>query len=73
MEIHPQVARFIRFCVQRRGDEWPALYDEMCRVAGRGTFEGLRHSDLINLGLSLGLDGLQKTIKMVDAVTGNKL
>jgi hypothetical protein len=66
--VHPVVRDFILFCVQRQGKEWPALYDEMCRVAGRRLFRGLGYEDLKKLGLSFSLTGLEDTIRMVDAV-----
>ena len=73
MDIHPKVAGFILFCVQRRGKEWPTLYDEMCRVAGRGLYEGLHHRQLRELGLSFSLNHIEETISIVEAVTGSKL
>ena len=72
MEINPQVAGFILFCAQRRGKEWPALYDEMCRVAGRGLYQDLHHKDLKGLGLSFGLNSIEETIQIVEAVTETK-
>ena len=69
MEVHPEVAGFILFCAQRRGKEWPALYDEMCRVAGRGLYQDLHHKDLQNLGLSFSLNHIEETIRIVEAVT----
>lgn len=68
MEIHPQVAGFILYCV-REEKKWPALYDEMCRVAAEGRYQGLRHSDLRELGLSFGLNRLEETIQIIEAVT----
>ena len=68
MEIHPKVEGFVLFCVQRRGNEWPALYDEMCRVAGRGLYQGLHCRDLRGLGLSFSLNHIDETIKIVEAV-----
>ena len=73
MSVHPKVASFIIFCVQRRGKKWPALYDEMCRVAGRGLYEGLHHRQLRELGLSFSLNHIEDTIKVVEAVTSSKL
>ena len=73
MEVHPKVVGFILFCTQRRGKEWPALYDEMCRVAGRGLYEGLHYKQLRELGLSFSLNHIPETIGMVEVVTGSKL
>ena len=73
METFNPVAReFVAFCIQRNGKEWPALYDEMCWVAGRRLFKGLGYAELRGLGLSLSLTGIEDTIRMVDAVTTGK-
>lgn len=73
MEIDPKITGFILFCVQRRGKEWPALYDEMCRVAGRGLYQGLHHKDLKGLGFSFSLNHIEETIRIVETVTGIKI
>lgn len=70
--VNPVVRDFILFCVQRQGQEWPALYDEMCRVAGRRLFRGLGYAELKKLGLSFSLTSLEDTIRMVDAVAALK-
>jgi len=66
--VDPVVRDFILFCVQRQGKEWPALYDEMCWVAGRRLFRGLGYTDLRKLGLSLSLNSIEDTIRIVDTV-----
>ncbi len=63
--LDPQVRDFILFCVELRGADWPALYDEMARVAGQRQFKGLGRSELRKLGLSLAIDSLDKTIDLV--------
>lgn len=73
MEIHPQVAGFVLFCVNRRGNKWPGLYDEMCRVAGRGLYQGLHCSDLKSMGLSFSLNHIDETIKIVEAVANTNI
>lgn len=70
--VDPAVRDFILFCVQRQGKAWPALYDEMCWVAGQRLFMGLSYSDLRRLGLSFSLANIKDTIRMVDAVTADK-
>jgi hypothetical protein len=70
--VDPVVRDFIIFCIQRQGREWPALYDEMCWVAGRRMFRGLSYSDLRRRGLSFSLTSIEDTIRMVDAVTADK-
>ena len=69
MELNPQLTGFILFCAQRRGKEWPALYDEMCRVAGRGLYQNLHHKDLSKLGLSFSLNHIEETLRIVEEVT----
>jgi hypothetical protein len=70
--IHPQVKGFILFCVQRCGKEWPGLYDEMCRVAGRSLYQQLGYQELGNLGLSFGLNRIDETFGIVEAVTSSE-
>lgn len=70
--INPVTRDFVLYCVHRRGDEWPALYDEMCRVAGQRLFRGMSYSELSNLGLSLGLDRIEDTLRIVHAVTAQE-
>ncbi|MBL7119699.1 MAG: hypothetical protein ISS53_03340 [Dehalococcoidia bacterium] len=72
MEVHPQVTGFILYCV-RGGQQWPALYDEMCRVAGQGLYQGLHHKDLRKLGLSFGLNRIEETIEIIEAVTNSRI
>jgi len=74
METLNLVARdFILFCLNRQGAEWPALYDEMCWVAGRRLFRGLSYAELRGLGLSFSLTNIEDTIRMVDTVAAQKL
>ena len=63
---------FILFCIRRQRKEWPALYDEMCWVAGHRLFRGLGYADLRKLGLSLALTNIEDTIRMVDIVTSEE-
>ena len=37
--LDPQLRDFILFCVDRRGADWPVLYDEMACVAGQRLFK----------------------------------
>ena len=67
--VDPQLRDFILFCVERRGKDWPALYDEMAMVAGQGLFRGLGHAELRQLGFSLALDHLDETIALVKHAT----
>jgi hypothetical protein len=63
--LDPQLRDFILFCVDRRGADWPALYDEMAGVAGQRLFRGLGRTELKQLGLSLALDSVDKTLEQV--------
>jgi hypothetical protein len=63
--LDPQLRDFILFCVDRRGADWPALYDEMAGVAGQHLFRGLGRTELRQLGLSLALDSVDKTLEQV--------
>jgi hypothetical protein len=60
---------FVLFCAQRRSPEWPAIYDEMTKVAGRKLFQGLGYKELKQLGLSFSLSTADKTIQLVKQVT----
>jgi len=68
--INPVIRDFILYCAQRQGNAWPAIYDEMCRVAGRRLYQGLGYAELRSLGLSFSLTRISETIRTVDAVTG---
>jgi hypothetical protein len=68
-DIPPKLRDFVLFCAQRCSPEWPAIYDEMTRVAGGKLFHGLGYSDLRQLGLSFSLSGMDKTIRLVKEVT----
>ena len=68
----PVIRDFILFCIQRQGKQWPALYDEMCWVAGRRLFRGLGYTDLRERGLSFSLTSIDDTIKVVDTVTASE-
>ena len=70
--IDPQVKGFVLFCVRRRGKDWLALYDEMCRVAGQGLYQRLGYEELKKLGLSFGLNNIDQTFRIVEAVTASE-
>jgi hypothetical protein len=67
--ISPTLRDFVLFCAQRRSPEWPAIYDEMTKVAGRKLFQGLGYKELKQLGLSFSLSTADKTIQLVKQVT----
>ncbi|MFC1950708.1 hypothetical protein ACFLWD_03510 [Chloroflexota bacterium] len=70
--LNPVARDFILFCTHHSHKEWPALYDEMCWVAGHRLFRGLGYSELRKVGLSLGLTNIEDTIMMVDSITAQK-
>jgi hypothetical protein len=66
--LAPELRDFILFCVDRRGADWPLLYDEMALVAGQRLYKGLGRAELEQLGLSLALDSLDRTLELVRRV-----
>jgi len=68
-QLPPELRDFILFCAQRRSPEWPAIYDEMTRVAGQRLFRGLGYKELKQMGLSFSLSNLDKTIRVVKQAT----
>ena len=68
-DIPPKLRDFVLFCAQRRSPHWPAIYDEMTRVAGRKLFQGLGYAELKQLGLSFSLSSVDKTMQLVRHVT----
>jgi len=63
--LAPELREFILFCAERRGADWPVLYDEMACVAGQRLFRGLGRAELKQLGLSLAVDSLDETLELV--------
>jgi hypothetical protein len=70
--IDPQLQEFINFCVERRGKEWPAIYDEIARVAALRLYKGLGYSELKRLGLSLAASDLDRLMQLVNRVADCK-
>ena len=60
---------FIAFCFERKGADWPGLYDEMCFVAGKRLYRGLGYEELNEAGLDFTLAGLARTSRLVNEVT----
>ena len=63
--LDPRLRDFIQFCANRRGAEWPQIYDEMVIVAGQRLYQGLGYNELNQLGLSLRLNNIDTTILQV--------
>ena len=73
MKVPNPVARdFILFCIHRNHKKWPALYDEMCWVAGHRLFRGLGYTELRKVGISLSLPNIEDTIRMVATIPAQK-
>ena len=70
--LNPAARDFILFCVNRNGKEWPALYDEMCWVAGQRLFRGMGYAELRKLGMSLSLINIEDITRMVDTITAQR-
>jgi len=66
--LAPEIRDFILFCIDRRGSDWPVLYDEMALVAGQRLFKGLGRDELEQMGLSLALDSVDRTLELVRGV-----
>jgi len=60
---------FIAFCYERKGADWPDLYDEMCFVAGKRLYRGLGYEELREAGLDFTLAGLARTSRLTNEVT----
>jgi hypothetical protein len=60
---------FIAFCFERKGADWPVLYDEMCFVAGKRLYRGLGYEELKEAGLDFTLAGLARTSRLTNEVT----
>ena len=67
--LAPELRSFILFCAERRGSEWPIIYDEMALVAGQRLYKGLGRAELEQLGLSLSLDSVDRTLELVKLAT----
>ena len=66
LEASPDAVAFVRFCYARRPVGWPALYDEMCRVAACAVFNGWGYAELAAHGIAFTLTGLPR----LKALTG---
>ena len=60
---------FITFCFERKGADWPTLYDEMCFVASKRLYRGLGYEELKDAGLDFTLAGLARTSRLTNEVT----
>lgn len=60
---------FVSFCLERRGNKWPELYDEMCRVASHRLFKGMGYRELNDHGVSLSLANMGRLAELADDLT----
>ena len=63
---------FVRFCHRRRRVSWPALYDEMCAVAARGTFKGMGYAELAEHGVSFCLSEMPVLVSLTERVVAEE-
>ncbi len=70
-ELDPIACEFVRFCQQRCQLGWPDIYDEMCWVAGHKLFRGMGYDELIKVGLSLGINGIDDTFALLEEVSSS--
>jgi hypothetical protein len=70
--IDPVAHDFILYCIQRRGKAWPALYDEMCWVAGHRLFRGLGSAELKSRGVSLSLSHVADIVSVIDTIAAEE-
>ena len=68
-EPDPIACEFVRFCQQRCHLGWPEFYDEMCWVAGHRLFRSMGYEELSKVGLSLGINGIDDAVALIEEVS----
>jgi hypothetical protein len=63
---------FVSFCLERRGFQWPELYDEMCRVASYRLFKGMGYRELNDHGVSLSLSNIGRLASLADTLASSQ-
>jgi hypothetical protein len=71
-EDNPLAAEFVSFCLERRGDKWPELYDEMCRVASHRLFKGMGYRELSDNGVSLSLTNMTQLASLAQTLSSSQ-
>ncbi len=66
---NPLAEEFVTFCLERRGNKWPELYDEMCRVASHRLFRGMGYRELNDHGVSLSLANMGRLAALAEDLT----
>jgi len=69
VDDNPLAEEFVSFCVERRGNKWPELYDEMCRVASHRLFRGMGYRELDDHGVSLSLANMNRLAALAMELT----
>ncbi len=71
VEDNPVAAEFVCFCLERRGNHWPELYDEMCRVASHRLFRGMGYAELSDQGVSLSLANMSRLATLAETLASS--
>ncbi|MDH4208930.1 MAG: hypothetical protein OEV76_08645 [Anaerolineae bacterium] len=69
VDDNPLAEEFVSFCLDRRGNKWPELYDEMCRVASHRLFRGMGYRELNDHGVSLSLANMNRLAALAKELT----
>ncbi len=69
---NPLAQEFVSFCLERRGYEWPELYDEMCRVASHRLFKGMGYTELNDHGVSLSLANMPELAALAQTLASSQ-
>lgn len=72
VEDNPLAAEFVSFCLERRGNKWPELYDEMCRVASHRLFKGMGYAELSDHGVSLSLANMGQLATLAETLASSQ-
>jgi hypothetical protein len=72
VEDNPLAAEFVSFCLERRGNKWPELYDEMCRVASHRLFKGMGYAELSDHGVSLSLANMIQLATLAETLASSQ-
>ena len=70
-EDNQLAAEFVSFCLERRGNKWPELYDEMCRVASYRLFKGMGYNELSDHGVSLSLANMSQLATLAQTLSSS--
>jgi len=71
-QLNKSVSDFVLFCARRSGPKWPALYDEMCRVASYRLFKGMGYRELSDHGVSLSLANMGELATLAQTLSSSR-